>query len=155
MAPHAFAQHVEQMIEDPDGVPQRVRVNMGESPLMWLRSRKHVTERQYHAGDLLRRDWETAGLGPRVTMRWDAVRQLRRPGSVDPASATVSQISARSRFDGAMAHAGSGLGDILWRVACAGEGMEAAESALGWPRRAGKVVLCLGLDRIADYYGIG
>jgi hypothetical protein len=28
------------------------------------------------------------------------------------------------------------------------------ETALGWPARAGKVVLCLALDRIADFYRI-
>jgi hypothetical protein len=42
----------------------------------------------------------------------------------------------------------------LWRVVCAGEGMREAETALGWPTRAGKLVLVLALDRIADYYRI-
>ncbi|MEO8724228.1 MAG: DUF6456 domain-containing protein, partial [Sphingobium sp.] len=42
--------------------------------------------------------------------------------------------------------------DILWRVVCAGEGLSAAEQALGWPTRAGKLVLTLALDRVADYY---
>jgi hypothetical protein len=35
-----------------------------------------------------------------------------------------------------------------------GEGMREAETALGWPARAGKVVLCLALDRVADFYRI-
>ena len=60
----------------------------------------------------------------------------------------------RRRFDDAIAAAGPGLSDILWRVVCAGEGMRDAESALGWPARAGKLVLTLALDRIADYYRI-
>jgi hypothetical protein len=33
--------------------------------------------------------------------------------------------------------------------------MRDAESALGWPARAGKLVLGIALDRIADYYRIG
>ena len=49
---------------------------------------------------------------------------------------------------------GQALADILWRVVCAGEGMRDAETALGWPARAGKLVLTLALDRIADYYRI-
>jgi hypothetical protein len=63
-----------------------------------------------------------------------------------------SQLDARRRFDAAVAEAGPGLADILWRVVCAGEGMREAETALGWPARAGKLVLSLALDRIADYY---
>jgi hypothetical protein len=50
--------------------------------------------------------------------------------------------------------AGPGLSDILWRVVCAGEGMRQAEGALGWPARAGKLVLAFALDRVADYYRI-
>ena len=61
---------------------------------------------------------------------------------------------SRRRFEGAVESAGAGLSDILWRVVCSGEGMRDAETALGWPARAGKVVLCLALDRIADFYRI-
>lgn len=145
------ATHVEQMIEDPDGRTQSVLVHIGESPIAWLRARGHLSERHYVAGDLLRRDWEKAGLGARVTMRWDgAPRTGRTAGqSGDPTSA---QLAARDRFDGAIRAAGPGLADILWRVACAGEGLVAAEKALGWPSRAGKLVLTLALDRVAIWY---
>jgi hypothetical protein len=44
---------------------------------------------------------------------------------------------------------------VLWRVVCAGEGLGAAERALGWPARAGKLVLELALDRLADHYRLG
>jgi hypothetical protein len=30
--------------------------------------------------------------------------------------------------------------------------MRDAETALGWPARAGKLVLSFALDRVADYY---
>jgi len=63
-------------------------------------------------------------------------------------------LKAKQRFEAAIAAAGGGLSDILWRVVCAGEGMRDAETALGWPARAGKLVLTLALDRIADYYRI-
>jgi hypothetical protein len=33
----------------------------------------------------------------------------------------------------------------------AGEGMREPETALGWPARAGKLVLLFALDRIAAY----
>jgi hypothetical protein len=51
-----------------------------------------------------------------------------------------------------VAAAGPGLSDILWRVVCAGEGVPDAEKALGWPARAGRLVLILALDRVATYY---
>jgi len=65
-----------------------------------------------------------------------------------------AQLDGRRRFDQAIAAAGPGLADILWRIVCAGDGMRDAETALGWPARAGKVVLTLALDRIADYYRV-
>lgn len=147
------APHVERMIEGPDGRTQSVLVHIGESPISWLHARGHLSERHYVAGDLLRRDWEKAGLGARVTMRWDgAPRTGRTTGS--PGDPTLAQLAARERFDGAIRTAGPGLADILWRVACAGEGLIAAEKALGWPSRAGKLVLTLALDRVAAWYRV-
>lgn len=134
-----------------------VTVNLKESPLSWLHARGMISTRQLEAGERLRADWERAGLGPSVTMRWDAAaapKSYRRapPSPLDP---TTAQLSAKQRFDGAVAAAGPGLADVLWRVACAGEKLPAAEQALGWPARAGKLVLALALDRVADYYRIG
>lgn len=138
------------------GRPARsVTVNLAESPLGWLKARGLVSARQFDAGERLRADWETAGLGPSVTMRWDAAPGgggRRGPGAgMDP---TTAQISAKRRMEGAMAAAGPDLRDVLWRVVCAGEGLEASERALGWPKRAGKLVLLMALDRVADHYCI-
>jgi hypothetical protein len=74
------------------------------------------------------------------------------PRLLDP---TQSQLAAKARFEQAVAAVGPGMSDILWRVICAGEGMRDAEQALGWPARAGKLVLGLALDRLADHYRIG
>lgn len=131
-------------------------VNLAESPLGWLKARGLVSDRQFDAGERLRTDWETAGLGARVTMRWDEAPisgGRRGPGvAIDP---TLAQISAKRRMEAAMAAAGPGLRDVLWRVVCACEGLEGAEKALGWPKRAGKLVLLMALDRVADHYRIG
>ena len=136
-------------------VARSVTVNLAESPLGWLYSRGHVTRRQFDAGERLRCDWERAQLAPRVTMDWNAAPIARgRGGSATGADLSSSQIDARRRFNDAIASAGAGLSDILWRVVCSGEGMRQAETALGWPARAGKLVLTLALDRVADYYRI-
>lgn len=130
-----------------------VTVNLAESPLTWLHARGHLTDRQLDAGERLRADYERAQLAPSTTMRWDAVR-ISGTGERG-LTPTERQIAARGRFDAAMAHAGSGLSDVLWRVACAGEGLPAAEKALDWPARSGKLVLRIALDRVADFYRIG
>lgn len=125
-----------------------VTVNVRESPLAWLMARELVSLRQFEAGERLRGDYETAQLGPRVTMRW-APRVDGMGQGLDPTSA---QVAAKRRFDAVMAVAGPGLNDILWRVVCAGEALPMAEKALGWPARAGRLVLTLALDRVADHY---
>jgi hypothetical protein len=138
-----------------DGVRRSITINAAESPLGWLFSRGLVTQRQFDAGERLRADWERAQLAPRVTMAWDAAPVARgRGGSALGPDLGGAQIDAKRRFDAAVAAAGPGLADILWRIVCAGEGMREAETALGWPARAGKLVLTLALDRVADFYRI-
>lgn len=132
-----------------------VTVNLAESPLGWLHARGHVSQRQFDAGERLRMDWERGQRSQRVTMSWDSGPVARDRGGKPPeVGASDFQLDAKRRFEGAVAEAGPGLSDILWRVVCAGEGMRDAETALGWPARAGKLVLCIALDRVADYYRI-
>lgn len=137
---------------------RRVRsvvVNLAESPLCWLKARRLVSERQFAAGEQLRRDYETALLSSSVTMRWDASAvDGGKRGAADPGQSTIVQITAKQRFLNAVEYAGPGLSDILWRVVCAGDAVPVAEKQLGWPTRSGRLVLTLALDRIATYYRI-
>ncbi|MEP7221934.1 MAG: DUF6456 domain-containing protein [Novosphingobium sp.] len=130
-----------------------VTVNLAESPLSWLHSRGHLTDRQFAAGEQLRSDWERAQLSPGVTMRWDAVR-ISGTGErgMNPSE---RQLAAKGRFDSAVAAAGPGLADVLWRVVCSGDTLPEAEKALAWPVRSGKLVLKLALDRVAGFYRLG
>lgn len=132
------------------GGGRSVTVNLRESPLAWLAARGLVSARQGEAGERLRADYERPSLAPRVTMRWSA----RVDGGDTGLDPTTAQLAAKQRFDGALTAAGPGLADVLWRVVCAGEGLPAAERALGWPARCGRVVLLLALDRVASFYGI-
>lgn len=83
-------------------------------------------------------------------MRWDPVR-VKSTGERG-LSPSEKQIAARRRFGEAIAAAGRGLEDILWRVVCADEALPEAEKTLGWPARSGKLVLRIALERVADYY---
>ncbi|WP_336986887.1 DUF6456 domain-containing protein [Altererythrobacter aquiaggeris] len=130
-----------------------VTVNLAESPLSWLHARGYIDGRLYDAGERLRADYERAQLAPCITMKWDPVRISGQGGDAG-LSPTERQIAAKARFGGAMAAAGAGLSDILWRVVCACEGIPDAEKELRWPARSGKLVLKLALDRVAHFYRI-
>jgi Domain of unknown function (DUF6456) len=73
-----------------DGINASVRkvrsvtVNLAESPLGWLRARGMLSERQFVAGEALRRDYERAGLtalrpSRRSTLSASLGQRLRRP----------------------------------------------------------------------------
>ena len=86
-------------------------------------------------------------------MRWSPVR-ISGQNAERGLNPSERQMAAKQRFYGAVAYAGRGMADILWRVVCAGESLSAAEKGLSWPSRSGKLVLKLALDRVADFYRI-
>lgn len=133
------------------GSRRTVTVNVAESPLGWLRARGLVDARQFAGGEALRADYERALLAQSVTMRWQPRVDGSGAAALDP---TTAQIAAKRRFDGALGVLGAGLSDIAWRVICAGEALPAAERALAWPARSGRLVLTLALDRLADFYRV-
>ena len=136
-----------------------VTVNLAESPLTWLYSRGHLDDRQNDGCERLRADYERAQLAPSITMNWNAIGGGGGGGGGGKRGASdltpgERQLAARARFDGALAAAGPGLADVLWRVVCAGESLPDAEKSLAWPTRSGKLVLRLALDRVAGFYRI-
>lgn len=150
---------VERSLPDPDPSlskrrPRRtVTVNLSESPLSWLHAHGHLNDRQLLAGEKLRGDYESASLGPRITMVWDSSPVSRgKRGAPMPLTPSERAMHAKQRFDEALDALGRDLGDIAWRVICAGEGIPVAEKAMGWPLRSGKLVLRIALDRLGDYY---
>lgn len=137
------------------GRPSRTfTVNLAESPISWLHARKMISDRQFAAGELLHADYTRGGLAQRTTMAWDPAPADKSSRARGADSMMVGSIDARDRFHAACATAGPGLTDILWRVVCAGDRLPDVERSLGWPSRAGKLVLTLALDRIADYYRV-
>lgn len=151
--PRALA---ERPLHEPGGgrrTNRTVTVNLAESPLAWLHSRGHLTDRQLLAGEKLRSDYEAAMMGPQVTMRWENVPLSREKRSAPSGlSQTERTISAKKRFDDALVALGPDLSDIAWRVICAGEAMPVAEREMAWPVRSGKLVLRIALDRLAGFY---
>lgn len=140
------------LIATPEG-EKSVLVNEGESTLGWLRNRGLVSNLQHDAGERLRRDFTLAQLSPRMGVDWTAPIIQR---SFGPKQVLISDlaIAARQRFAAAMKSVGPGLSDLLYDVCCRLAGLEEAERSKGWPKRSGKVVLQIALDRLAAHYGM-
>lgn len=137
-----------------------VEVNDGESPLGWLRRRKGgdgkplLSESQFEAGERLRRDFTIGQMTPRVTADWSRPISGGAGRPRDPAEIAHHALAARQRVSQAVGAVGPGLSDILLSVCCHLQGLEAAERGFGWPKRAGKLMLQIALDRLAAHYGI-
>lgn len=114
----------------------------------------YLTPHLIEAGERLREDFELAQMGPRTTQNWE--RFLAPADTANPASRgpAAGPSDARMRVAKALEALGPGLSDIVFRVCCFLEGLEAAEKRLGWSARSGKVVLKIALERLARHYGI-
>jgi hypothetical protein len=136
----------------------RVRMDLDESPLDWLRRRKGrdgepmIGEASYQAGERLRTDIMLAGLLPGVTARWDAMP--KSGGPVSPADATDRMIAARQRIRSAFDAVGADFSDLLLDLCGFLKGLELIERERKWPARSAKIVVRLALARLAEHYGI-
>ncbi|MBX6426453.1 MAG: DNA replication protein [Variibacter sp.] len=138
-----------------------VRANAAESPLAWLARRKGrdgaplISPAQLQAGERLRAEFTRAQLMPRVTANWAAaVAQSRRGGGNAAANLTESVVAARQRLRRALEAVGPEFSGLLLDVCCFLKGLDDVERERCWPARSAKVVLQLGLDRLARHYGL-
>jgi hypothetical protein len=136
-----------------------VTVDEAESPLAWLARRKGRDGRvlidpvQLQAGERLRAEFTRAQLMPRITSNWSAsVADGRRGAS--PATFTEAVIAARQRVRHALDAVGPEFSGLLVDVCCFLKGLAEVERERSWPRQSAKVVLQLGLDRLARHYGL-
>jgi hypothetical protein len=143
--------------------PARPVVNLGESPLAWLRRRRDrggaamISDLQFDAGERLRADFERGGLMPRVTANWDALGSGRSRSSPGPHAGVELRdgaLSARDRVNRALAAVGPELGHVLLDVCCHLKGLEQIEREAMWPQRSGKIVLQVALSALARHYGM-
>ena len=155
-------QHLALAQRDMAGGASRTTVTMNdaESPLAWLARRKGRDGRaliqpvQLQAGERLRSDFTRAQLMPRTTSNWSAAVALDRRSANPAATFTESVIAARRRVREAIEAAGPEFAGLLLDLCCFLKGLEDIERERGWPPRSAKVVLQLGLDRLARHYGL-
>lgn len=145
---------IEAEVPSPDS-SKPVRRNLGESPIAWLARRRDrdgqpwLTPIEAAAGERLREEYERLGAQGRLTMRWDVARV---DGGMPGLAPAERDHAARQRIARALEAVGPGLREILERICLMGSALEAAESALRLPRRTGKTVLKLALQRLARHY---
>lgn len=148
------------VVMDPKGCLVEHSANLGESPIAWLARRRDqsgrpwLTAAEVAAGERLRLDFEMAGAGPSVTMRWDA---LPRSGGGSAARAEPGDraLSASRRVEAALDAVGPRLRPFIVRVCLRETSLQLAEREAGLRRRQGKTLLKHGLQALADHYGIG
>lgn len=136
-------------VKDERGRECYVVVNAAESPLTLLRRRGLVSAQQFAAGEKLRRDFTIGQLEPRMAINYAADMHHGMPA---PVALTEVVVAARQRFSQAMRAVGPGLSDVLFDVCCFLKGLDEGERSRQWPRSSLRVVLCIGLDRLAEHY---
>ncbi|MGL6211259.1 MAG: DUF6456 domain-containing protein [Paracoccaceae bacterium] len=141
-----------------DEGPRRLRYNLAESPVSALGRRRDKDGKPFLEPDLveaaerLREDFEAAQMGPRVTQNWDRFLTAGDRSGFRPDHGGNGSSNARDRVALALRDLGPGLGDVVLRVCCFLEGIEAAERRMGWAARSGKIVLRIALMRLRRHY---
>lgn len=133
-------------------------INMNENPLFWLRKRTGadgkniISETQMQAGLRLQQDFFSATSNPKMVIDLTQPRIANNFKPFEGAPMNDAAIDARYRLEKALKLLGPGLADIALEVCCYMQGLEKAERHLGWPKRAGKVVLQIALIRLVLFY---
>jgi hypothetical protein len=143
-----------------DDGEQVVMTDHAESPLVWLARRKghdgkaHIEPVHLQAGERLRSDFTAAQFMPRTTSNWSgAIGQGSR--GIAPTTFSDMVIAARQRVRRALDAVGPEFAGLLVDVCCFLKRLEDVERERRWPPRSAKVVLQLGLDRLARHFGLG
>jgi hypothetical protein len=137
-----------------------VTVDGSESPLGWLARRKGrdgralIEPAQLLAGERLRADFTRAQMMPRVTADWSGTPRDGARGS-SPMAFGEAAADAQDRMRRALDVLGPEFSGLLLDVCCFLKTLQDVERERGWPARSAKVVLQLGLDRLARHYGLG
>ena len=133
-----------------------------ESPLEWLHSRKGsdgkplIGDAAFKAGERLQAEFMRAGLMPRMTADLTAIAPGKRgkASARGPAPVLDATLDARDRVNQALSAVGADMAGLLVDVCCHLKSLGAVERERGWPKRSAKVVLDLGLARLACHYGL-
>lgn len=132
-----------------------VAINLKESPLKWLATRKDTNGQAYlelheiEAGERYRADFTKAGLSPRLGVSFDHIASGGR--ALDNFS--DMRLAAIERMALARKAIGPELSSLMTDFLGFLIGLEECEAKRHWPARSAKVVVKLALSHLARHYG--
>ncbi len=151
----AFAAQHRVMVADRDGTAH----NLAESALARLavgsgEDAPFLKPHHVEAGQRVGRLVERAQLQPRLTMSYSPAHTAS--GNRDRVG-DLGGMAADARKALAELHRQlpRDCADVILDICGFGKGLQQVESERGWPRRSAKLVLRIGLDRLAEIYGLG
>lgn len=140
--------------------PGGATLNLAESPLARLATAGQEGEaflrpHQVEAGERLRRLVERAQLQPRLTMSYSGAHMAGGKGASHAAEIGDMAAEARKTLAGLYHQLPRDCAEVVLDICGFGKGLQQVETERGWPRRSAKLVLRIGLDRLAEIYGLG
>jgi hypothetical protein len=134
--------------------PTGETTNLAESPLARLAHGPSAFLAPHHveAGELVRRLVERAHLQPRLTMTYSA----SRVAGADRSKNDISDLAAdaRRRLSEIHERLPVDCASVVVDVCGFLKGLQEVERDRGWPRRSAKLVLRIGLEQLAQMFGI-
>lgn len=136
--------------------PQGLRLNLEESPLARLAAGEtpFLARHQVEAGERVRKLCERAQLQPRVTMSYSAAHTAGGKGQSQAAEITDMAAEARRQLSALHAALPADCAGVVLDVCGMLKGLQQVESERGWPRRSAKLVLRIGLEQAAGFFGL-
>ncbi len=133
--------------------------SLDESPLARLATGRDGEEpflqaHQVAAGERVRKLVERARLSPRMTMSYDANRIAGGGGASAANDLSDSAIDARRKLDAVARLLPADCRGVVFDVCGLLKGLQVVETERGWPRRSAKMVLRIGLEQLATYWGL-
>lgn len=133
-----------------------LKLNLEESPLARLASgaEPFLARHQVEAGERVRRLCERAQLQPRVTMSYSAAHTAGGKGI--SAAQEITDLAADARRQLAALHRAlpADCAGVVLDVCGLLKGLQQVETERGWPRRSAKLVLRIGLEQAAKFFGL-
>lgn len=148
-----FAEQHRQTERNADGLS----INKSESPLARLATGKthFLLPHQFAAGERFRSLFQRAALRVRTTMSYQPDPVARKnQGTGVGADLSDMNIDARRQIDAIYTRLPADCTGVIIDACGFEKGLQQIESERGWPRRSAKLVLRIGLDQLAAYFGL-
>jgi hypothetical protein len=135
-------------------------LNLAESPLSRLAvpgpdgSPPFLAPHQVEAGERVRKLADRAHLQPRVTMSYDPAHTAAGKNAGAASEMTDMAAEARRQLSAVTRVLPADCAGVVLDVCGLLKGLQTVETERGWPRRSAKLVLRIGLEQLAQHFGL-